>query len=236
MIRTLLLASITILSCLAQQPPPGETGLISGAVTGEDGGPVAGAYVTLHLAHKPSSSVRERSKTQWAVYSGSSGAFSFAGLPLGSYRLCIQAPETSYLDPCEWGLPIPTVTLTKEHPSSTLGIVLRKGAELPIRFEDQGQLLLQNEKKTPGAHLLVGARTATSTFRPAVLTLQEANGKTMKVVIPFDKRVNLEIASPFFKLADSVGIPFTKAGISTPVSVPTGQQPAPLKFSITGRK
>jgi hypothetical protein len=56
----------------------------------------------------------------------------------------------------------------------------------------------------------------------------------MKVVIPFDKQVQLTVASSFFKLADSSGAQFSKPGIAIPVYVPAGQVPVTVRLSVTG--
>jgi hypothetical protein len=113
---------------------------------------------------------------------------------------------------------------------------LKKGVEVPIRIDDPGQFLLQNEGRFAGAHLLVGVSTPASTFRPAVLTSRDGIGKTLTVVVPFDKQVQLSVASSFFKLADSIGTPFSRTGVGIPVFVPAGQRPATVRLSVAGRK
>jgi hypothetical protein len=72
--------------------------------------------------------------------------------------------------------------------------------------------------------------------RPAVLTSQEGTGRILKVVIPFDRSVNLAAASSFFKLADSNGTQFSRPGVAIPMSVPAGQRPVTVKLTVTGRK
>lgn len=233
--RRALLAICLVMPCLAQQPLA-DDGVVAGTVTGEDGSLISGAYVTLHLAFKPRPAAHQRIRTQWGISTGPGGSFRFTGLPDGSYRLCVQAPRTTWLDPCEWGFPAPTVSLTRTERSRTLAISLKKGAEVPIQVDDPSQLLSQNLGKTAGAHLLIGIRTAAATFRPAAVSLQELNGRTLRVVIPFDRPVKMEVASSFFKLADSGGAPFSKAGVAIPVSVPTGQKAATVRLSVTGRR
>lgn len=234
--RRLIFATVALLPCLAQQPPVGDTGVITGAVRGEDGSSVAGAYVTLHLSFPSTPALRQRFQTQWGVYSGSGGSFQFSGLRNGTYRLCVQAPQTAWLDPCEWGLPIPSMTLTGAQRSQSITVSLRKGVEVPIRIDDAGQILLQSEGRIAGAHLLVGVRTPAFTFRPAVLTAQEGTGRTLRVVIPFDRPVKVEVASSFFKLADSNGAAFSRPGTAIPVTVPAGQKAPTIRLSVTGRR
>jgi hypothetical protein len=233
-IRRAIIASVAVLSSFAQQPTTPGDGVVSGNISGDDGSAVEGAYVTLHLWHKPSQSVRQRFESQWGLYSGSGGSFRFTGLPSGMYRLCAQAPGTEWLDPCEWGLPIPSVALTNAGRSRILTVVLKKGVEVPIRIDDPRQLLPQHEGRTTGAHLLVGVSTPASTFRPAVLTSREGTGRNLKVVIPYDRPVHVAISSSFFKLADSNGTQFPKPGIAIPVRVPAGERAAPVRVAVTG--
>ena len=200
----IVLAICALLPALAQQPLADSNIVIAGAVSGEDGSAVVGAYVTLHLSFTPARGVRQRFQTQWGLYSGSGGSFRFTGLRSGTYRLCAQTPGTAWLDPCEWGFPIPSVTVASAERSRSIAITLRKGAEVPIRIDDPVQILLQSEGKIPGAHLLAGVRTAARTFSPALLTSQDGAGRTLKVVIPFDLPVSLTVASSFFKLAEQI--------------------------------
>lgn len=145
-----------------------------------------------------------------------------------------QAPATLWLDPCEWGLPIPSVALTGAAPSQTIAISMSKGVEVPIRIEDPGQHLLRNEGRTPGAHLLVGVRTPASTFRRAIPAGPGIGGAMLKVVIPFDRPVQLAVASGFFKLADGSGEQVARPGVAIPLAVPAGQTPATVRLSVAG--
>jgi hypothetical protein len=179
--------------------------------------------------------VAQAFQTQWGVYSGSGGSFRFAGLRNGAYRLCVQAPATAWLDPCEWGFAIPSVALTDAGRSQAIAISLRRGAEVPIRIDDPGRLVLQSDGRIAGALFLVGVRTATFTFRPAVVMSQEGAGQTLKVVIPFDKLVHLTVASSFFRLTDSTNTGIVLPGPENGV-VPAGQPPAAVRLSLTGAR
>lgn len=173
-------------------------------------------------------------RIHWGVSANQEGSFRFSGLSDGAYNLCVQAPTTVWLDPCEWGLPIPSAALIATQRSQAVTITLTKGVEVPITIVDPAQHLLANEGKTVGAHLLVGVRTSANTFRPAIFTARDVTGRAVKVVIPFDKTVTLEIASSFFKLAvnDSV---LSKPGTTVPLNVPSGQKPPTINVSVTGR-
>src|SRR5580704_8971513 len=75
-----------------------------------------------------------------------------------------------------------------------------KGVAVPIRVDDPGLSLSQNEGKTPGAHLLLGVATDALTFHPASVVSTDALGRNQQIVIPFNMPVKLVVNSAFFKL------------------------------------
>lgn len=197
---------------------------------------MVGAHVSLRLSYKAPQSIRRPFRAQWGGQTDSGGAFRFTGLPDGTYRICVQAPQTVWLDACKLGLSVPSVVLTKATREQTIRISMVKGAEISIRIDDPGMHLLQNEGKRPGAHLLVGAWSPVNTFREAIRVSQDASSKSLKVVIPFNRQSRMAIASSFFKLADSNGTPLSQSGIAVPVTVLAGQTPPTIRFSVTGVK
>jgi hypothetical protein len=216
--------------CLAQEGRPG--GTISGVLAGDDGAPITGGSL---MARRVSSSVGRVWRTDWYSISGDGGAFRFEGLPDGQYILCAQAPFSAWLNPCEWGLRPPMVTISRAQRSASLTFVLKKGAVVPIRVDDPGQLLRQHEGKTAGALLLLGVGSDSFVFHPALVASQESAGRNYRVVIPFDAPTKIVVSSPFYQLSDSGGLPLPRTGsIGIPVMVPAGQTPATLKLTITG--
>jgi hypothetical protein len=229
---------ILLAPCMAQQTQGGGTGVITGTLTGEDGTPIIGASVTLQSASPLSVMVRQRPQSIWNVRSGDAGEFRFEGLSVGSYRLCAQAPGTPWLNPCEWNFTVPTASLTEKLPNATIKVALKKGAVVPIRLDDETQLLEKYEGKTAGAHLLIGVGTKGSTFQVALTASKDFSGSLRQVVIPFDITVNLVVASSFFKLTDAAGTPLSKtttgAGTAIPILVPSGTAAPILRLKIAG--
>jgi hypothetical protein len=233
--QRIVVVALVLLPCVAQPPAAHDTGFIAGTVQGEDGSTVAGANVTLHLAHTPAEAVRQRFPTQWAAEAGSDGSFRFSGLPHGSYRLCVFVRGTAWLDPCQWGRAIPSVTLSDGESSRTLAISLAKGAEVPIQIDDPDRVLFLNEGRTKGAHLLIGVRTAGSTFVPAAPVSREDTAARLKVVIPYETLVDLTVASSFFRLAHANGTELAKPGGALPLFAARDQSPATVRLLVTGR-
>jgi hypothetical protein len=114
-------------------------------------------------------------------------------------------------------------------------------AQLPVKggakVDHPGGLLAQNEGKTPGAHLLLGVRSDALIFHPASVVAQDSAGRTYQITIPFDAKVNLVLASSFFRLTDGMGAALAASGSATiPVAVPSGQTPPTLRLVVSGRR
>jgi hypothetical protein len=230
--RRTSLGLICIASCLAQQARLNFTGQVLGNLKGDDGTAIAGGYVSLALVPPYP---KRLPQTSWTAVTAAEGTFQFGGLTDGRYRLCAQVPRSTWLSPCEWGLQPLAVTLTAAQPVLSLTIVMKRGAAVPIRIDDPGQLLSQHDGKTPGAHVLIGVGNDAFAFVPAPVISQDANGRNHQVVIPFNSQVRLVVQSSFFQLADGAGLPLAKARtISIPLAVSAGQQPAPIRLRVTG--
>src|SRR5262245_16699612 len=110
--QRLWLLLICACPCIAQQTPL--TFAVTGNLLGDDGTGIVGGYLslqrlTLHPAVKPAQS-------EWTAVSGAGGAFRFDGPTEGKYRLCAQVPTSAWLNPCEWGLQPPMVSLPSAQP------------------------------------------------------------------------------------------------------------------------
>ncbi len=230
--RKLSVLLICIMPCLAQQSRLGFKGVVTGSLTGDDGKAIIGGSVILQLL--PPYSKTRFLKTEWGGVTGAGGSFRFDGLNDGQYRLCAQAPNSTWLNPCEWGLQAPKLSLSSAQPSTTVTMVLKKGVALPIRIDDPGQFLALNEGKTPGAHLLVGIGNDALVFRPVPVLPPGTSGANRQIVIPFNSPVKLVVFSSFFQLSDTNGLPLAKSGAAIPILVPLGTQPPLIKLTVTG--
>lgn len=210
-------------------------GQVSVTVKGEDGSILSGAGVFLRRTLAPGAPPRQR--TDWSATASAAGAAIFDLLPNGQYALCAQAVSGNWLNPCEWGGARPTVVLSAPQRTVSTTLVLKRGAAFAIRVDDPNGLLAQNEGKAPGAHLLLGVRSDALIFHPASTVSQDSGGRTYEVTIPFDAKVNLVVASSFFRLTDSAGAPFAASGAAAvPVIVPSGQVAPTLRVVVSGRR
>ena len=113
---------------------------------------------------------------------------------------------------------------------------LEKGAILQVRLNDPGNLLSPSATAKTVPQLLMGVQTARGLFRPVRLVSKDATGTTHAVTIPFDTAVNFTILSPHVSLADAKGAVVGQSGANISLTLPSGTNPQPLTFNVTGPK
>lgn len=174
-------------------------------------------------------------QSEWTAVTGAEGAFRFDSLPAGDYTFCAQVTNSAWLNPCEWRLPSPTVSLSNAQPNATVKIELKKGASVPIRIDDPGQRLSQYEGKTAGARLLLGVGSEDLVLHLAPVVSVDAGGRSHQIVIPFSTPLKFVLRSTFFRISDAAGrlLPRDQSTI-IPLAVAPGQELPPLRFTVTG--
>src|SRR5690349_21643311 len=159
----ILFACITL--CSAQQLPSIArffTGQVTGHVRGDDGSAISDAHIGVQLLTRhPKARLRQ---TDWTAVTDAAGSFQVEKLLDGNYRVCAQTSQSVWLNSCEWDVRSPGVLLSSSQSRASVDIILKRGAKIEIRIEDPAQLLISHEKNTPGAHLLLGVATETSSF------------------------------------------------------------------------
>lgn len=233
--RRLVVVFCAVLAAEAQQPSPFGRGQISVTVKGQDGSLLSGASVFLGRTRAPGAPPKQR--TDWRGTASAAGAVTFDLLPNGQYTVCAQAPQGNWLNPCEWGYARPAVVVSAAQRTVSTTVVLKRGAAVSIRVADPGGLLPQHERKTPGAHLLLGVRSDAGIFHTAPMVALDPAGREYSVTVPFNARVNLVVASSFFRLTDASGAAFAAGGSAiVPVTVSSGQAPPTLRLAVSGHR
>jgi hypothetical protein len=207
---------------------PAQTGQLTGTITAQDGTPVAGAFVVAAGGAAPGNNQNVRS--------GSDGSFAFSSLPAGSYQICVQVPNGSLLDPCQWSAAPPSGTVTAGQTVSLGTIQVATGQRLYVKLLDDKGALGANEGrgKTPGAHVLIGVWSG-GTFHPMRLRSKGAGTWSHDLVVPFNTPLMLTITSTAFALADANGNSVNAAtGASLPIQVAAESTLAPIVFHVTG--
>jgi hypothetical protein len=178
-------------------------GAIEGTITNEAKQPVSGAIVTAVGG-------TARTATPRSVVTQATGAFTIPNLPPGSYKLCVQAPGTSYLNPCHWERPR-LVAVAAGQTTKGIGVALRSGSPLKVRVNDASKLLRQ----APGAagrSVMLMVATPGGFYQPLSLTAKDDAGSDHEVVVPFDLPVRVLVYSRGLALRDSRGASLAGTG------------------------
>jgi hypothetical protein len=112
-------------------------------------------------------------------------------------------------------------------------VQLDSADEVTINVNDPGKLLSAVGATGPARSLPIGV-PAPHIFLPATAASDTATGKQFKVYIPFDKDVQVFVASDSLSLLDAKGNALKNGGASIPVNVPHGQGPEALSIAVGG--
>jgi hypothetical protein len=233
--RIMILLPVYLSSLVNAQPAKTYGGEILLTLISEEGIPISGGIITLHLAQPEQKSKMQR--TDWTSKTDAAGSVRITALPQGKYTTCVIVPDTNWLSPCEWNIPTPSVSITADSPTTAATILMRRGVTLTVRVDDPLQLLPQHEGKTDGAFVLIGAVSSGFVFHQMPVVSRDSKGRDQEVLIPFDTPVELLVRSSFFRINDPSGLAIGKT-VSTkvPVSAPKGPQLrlSPVRLVVDG--
>jgi hypothetical protein len=225
---------LVITSAVFAQQTATVSGSISGVLKGEDGTTIGGGTILLHLAGRASSRFVQQ-RTDWTGVTAAGGVFQFAGLPEGTYTLCVRGQGSGWLNPCEWNLPTPTATISRTNPNASVTIILKRGAVVPVRIDDAGQLLAQHEGRTRGAGLFISVSSPGYFFRLVPLVAHDSSGRNYEIVIPYDTPLTLVVHPSFYRVNDASGAVLSQArSTKVPLLVTAGQKISPIRFTVAG--
>jgi hypothetical protein len=207
-------------------------GQIQGTILASDGQPVPRASVTAQ---------RQRSTGEApfraSAFTGTDGSFVVSGVPPGVYRVCIQVPGTTFLNPCTWSVAPPSATVTSGQTSSVGTIQLETGYLVKARLNDSGRLLQSDEGRVPGARVQVGVWTPNGFFLPLRVRTRSATSRDLELPVPFGASVELSASSSFYDLANENNARIdTNQGARIPIQAVPGTQPGIHTFHLTGRR
>jgi hypothetical protein len=138
--------------------------------------------------------------------SAADGSFQIQGLPAGPYSLCAQLPAGGYLDPCQWSLNPPALTLTAKQVSTGNAVTLKKGSIVKVRMQDSSRLLAQKTRDGRQPNLLI-AVPAPRGLNAAHRTGKDSSGADYEVTVPDDISLTIQVVSRDLKLGDKLGNP-----------------------------
>lgn len=217
-----LIAPIPVVLVWLRCALPGYPQITGRILDDASGVPVAG--VTVSAAETPKVFSPIGPSIQRAT-SQSDGTYSFDGLSLGSYRLCVHH-QGDYLDPCQW----PQGALKSVSPGDPpVDIRLRKGARLCVRVYDPEDLASQVSKPGPAPLIPVNALiTGDAAVSRPLLPVQTGERQYEYCsLVPPDTDFTLTVSSAAFLLADKDGTPVDEKGWSTQLRLALPAEKAP---------
>jgi hypothetical protein len=159
----------------------------------------------------------------------STGNFSLSGVAPGTYSICVQAPGSPHLDPCNWAKPV-QVRVTAGETVAAGSVVAVKGTLLQVRVNDPGGLW---QVGSGNPDILLGVQLPAALFQPMRLASSDSAGKSFDVAIPAGTPVQITMYAPHFTIVDSNGI---APSATVAAQAPTGQATLQLTYTITGTK
>ena len=164
------------------------------------------------------------------------GGFQIGGLAPGSYRICVQAASSGYVDPCEWNTGPAAVALSAGQSKTALRIALDRASVVSVDVGDALGLLTDAAAMAKGRELTVGVWDRQGLYHPARREAAPPGGIGAKRVrygmaVPRDVSLTLYVATRGLTLADANG-----AALSANASQQTFQQassdPNPRRFEF----
>lgn len=211
-------------------PPPwfgtsAPTGMIGGTVMADDGSPVAGAMV---ISNRTLALGKTSTYPLGTTTTDGKGNYSFGTLAPGSYLVCVQAPGTALIDPCQWSPTPPAWNLTAGQ-SAILNITLKTGVFVHIRVDDPEKSIAAKERAVAGPSFVAGVTTNAGRFQNAERVAVDASGYNLRVVVPRDLDIALALNSGSLTFEDEKGRD-VKANDSTVLRVKAGDKEPLVRF------
>ncbi len=222
--KKILCATAVLAAASAACPAAAQN--LAGTVTAADtGAPLAGVTVTAVL--KPASVSQAPTIYRSAV--DASGNYAITARP-GQYLLCARPkPQSLYLDPCQWGSPVPATLGATAVP---VALSLQKGVRFIVRVHDPNQLLAQAES-VPGTAVSASVTGASVNLFLLPVVYQGSFVRDYGTVVPTGVPMSVTVSSATVTLADATGAalaanPITLEALQSDVGASAG---APAAFA-----
>ncbi len=197
---------------------------MQGTITDQVGAPISGAFV----AATPTGPSGRLTLT---TISSAKGVFTFTQATPGVYAICVQVPNTAYLNPCHWSAS-PKVTVMSGQVAQANPLRLTTGSLLQVRINDPSKLFPAGSMPS-GDDVLVGVSSPVLLFHELHRVASDKSGKTFEMRIPYDAPLRLTVKSAHLQIVDGSGI---LAGAATTVQHSSSRTNPALVFTVTGRK
>jgi len=207
----------------------GNTGNIVGEFQTIDNRQVAAVIRTFRI--KPTQS------KPTTVSTAPNGAFSFAGLPAGTYVVCASVPGGGYVDPCLFDAALPEVTVGPGQTARSF-LLVKKASTLKVHITDTAQLTapITIGKPAPSNYLVMGVFAPGGRFHPVIQTAANASGSDHIVTVPLDQPFSFHIRPVGLSVNDANNVTIPANGISIlQIYRSNGPTPPTLTYTVTGK-
>jgi hypothetical protein len=182
--------------------PPAYSGDIRGIVRSDSGVPLAGAFLSAH----PLSVAEDPELRGGIAAADKDGSFRIQGLRAGAYSICVTAPGTDFLNPCQWAARRPVARIEKADGAAELAISLERGHWLEIRVDDPEKLAPTPANRKSDVAVSIGVTTSEGFFHSASLDSSDRRGHNYRLLVPFRRNLKLSAAAQNLKLVNSQGV------------------------------
>ena len=152
--------------------------------------------------------------TAWTK-SGASGEFTFSGVAPGSYSLCLQTLEDTYIDPCWWDGQRPTLSIVDGH-DATIELQAMQAFVLNVEVQDPQNLVGRDLQAWQQAHVRIGIWGPNGHYHAAHKT--GIPGR-YRIGIPRFTALKLQIAPINLRLADAEGVALPASGFERDINI-----------------
>jgi hypothetical protein len=218
-----------------------QAGTLRGVLTLAEGGPLADFPIAIARTPPP---VFDPKFVPWTrtVFTNADGAFEFAGVPEGTYRVCPQKSIPGYLNPCFWNESAAAQRVAAGQPTAVVALRLVRSQAQVIRVEDPAGLLGQARVPNRGGPvaaprnaIVLGLFTPAGYFLNGRLAREVGTAKEYVVDVPESGRFRFSAASATLQLADGVGQRAdSRLGLSQAVDLVSGRAPAAIVVQVQG--
>jgi hypothetical protein len=222
---------------------PAGTGsaVVTGTVLDEKGRPIGGAIVS--LAAELPRAVRGQARAPFTPFraialTAKDGTFSQGNLPAGLIKVCVQVPNSDYIEECRWPLTPTLVTLAEGQQVTLPPISKKKGFRMKIRVDDPAGSIQRTGEAAEWPALNLGVFTENRLFVSARRVGSDSAGLNYEVLVPFDVPLHVSASSRTLALSDGNGRAGAQGkGVVTAVTVAggTGSMGA-VRFVVNGGK
>jgi len=170
---------------------------VQGVVQADQKQPLAGAVVT---AVQPATASGRPAQQPFYTVTKADGTFSFDGLPEGKYQFCVQVTGGDVLDPCRWSASPPVLEVAAARKAEPFVITVQRGIFVHVRLDDEAGMLRKSQQP-----VIVGVFVPQGMFHTASVVVDDAQGRTYRVLAAAETPLNLFVRGSGLQLADEKG-------------------------------